>query len=1228
MITRESGLSNSSVSCIHKDKYGFIWIGTWNGLNRYDGYDMTVYRCDPLDSTTLSNSNINVIFEDREGDLWIATDNGLNRYDQFTGKYKRYYVDPDGKTHQRNNQINGITQDSKGLIWAGTLDQGLISVNKSTGEINQYLNEFSDRSNMVMAVLADNLNPEYLWTGTADGLFRFNKVTETFEPKTKGVINGSFSVQVMSQDKYGNLYLGTWGNGLIKYDRQKASLVYTVMKKEHEELIRASIIRTMSFDGKGNLLFNVRDIGLMSYHLSTGTINNFSSGVVNEDLNNKAVSSMCYEPSGILWVGTLYDGVIKIVPLINSFKHYSSKINITRNWNGGGITSILEDQEGDLWLGTRYGGLMKLNRETQESVVFMQTEHGLSSNNILSLIESGQGKDRHIWIGTDGGGLNCLNPVTGKFIAYRNDSNLSHGPSSNSISALIQYDKDHLLIGTRDRNLGEGMDVFNMKTGKFINLRYKPNDSSSLGSNNIQKLFMDRTGIVWVGTRNGGLNKFIVKNISADNPAGIGCFIRYTSNPKDPKSLNNNTIYSIHDDSRNNLWIGTNEGGLSRFDPQTGTFTSEDVQQTLKDHLVYGILADDNDNLWLSTSMGIIAVNLKSNDIHSFDKYDGLQESAFIYGSYYKSVSGELFFGGIKGCNSFHPDSIKLNMKFPPIVITSMNLSGKKGNIAVTEITGKSILASKKVETPYYQNSFSITFSALDYQRPEKNRFKYKLDGYDKDWIETTSRRRYVNYTNLPSGKYIFRVIGSNSDEIWNHEGTSVTIHILPPFWRTTTFYLLLAGLFLGLMAILTILIIRKYKRHKVQVEMEVISSIQDERKQLRTLIDNIPDLVFIKDRQSRFTLANTKVATVMKTTTENLIGYTDFEFYPTDLAVGFFKDEQKIMETGIPMINIEENALDENDNRTIRSTTKVPIRNSNGEIIGIAGICRDITKLKNIETQLIKKSDDLLETNRLLEKRQKEILVQSEELAEQTQNLLMMNAELDRLNRTKDKFFSIIAHDLRNPFNAIIGFCELLRNDFYDMDNKQKLNVLELINVSSQTAYNLLENLLQWARTQTDKINFNPENFNLSEIANAVIDLHCVIARKKGVKMRNAIEENTQVYADKNMISAVLRNLVSNAIKFSNPDGEIVISVKHKPDLVEVNVIDGGIGMDRECLGKLFKIDTYYSTSGTMGESGTGLGLIICKEFVEKNNGRIKASSVEGAGTTMTFTLNSAKLN
>jgi len=413
-----------------------------------------------------------------------------------------------------------------------------------------------------------------------------------------------------------------------------------------------------------------------------------------------------------------------------------------------------------------------------------------------------------------------------------------------------------------------------------------------------------------------------------------------------------------------------------------------------------------------------------------------------------------------------------------------------------------------------------------------------------------------------------------------------------------------------------------RYRKEKIKTEALIRESILHERNQLRTLIDSMPDVIFIKDRQSRFVVVNQMVAGVMGTKPEALIGKTDFEFYTPDLAQRYYDDEQAIMQAGEAKINYEEPHLDEHGNRIILSTSKVPLKNSNGEVIGIVGIGRDITRLKRIEIQLRKKTEDLQETNRLLEERQEEIMDQSEELAAQAQYLTITNTELDRLNKTKDKFFSIIAHDLRNPFNAIMGFSELLCRDFNEMDDKQKLGLLELINLSSESAYNLLDNLLQWARTQTDKIKFSPEYFELSGMVKQVIDLHGIIAEKKQITLESAIPDSTRVFADKNMIHTVIRNLISNAIKFSHKGGKVFISSFENGAMTEVVIRDQGIGMSRDNLSMLFRIDTYYSTAGTSGESGTGLGLIICKEFVEKNQGRIRASSKPGEGTAISFTL------
>ncbi|MBN1143033.1 MAG: PAS domain S-box protein [Bacteroidales bacterium] len=1228
MITRDDGLSNSVVTCITKDRYGFMWFGTWNGLNRYDGYELKIFHHNPEDSNSLSNGNINIIFGDKEGDLWIGTDYGLNCYKQLTGSFRRYTFDEADFATRNINEINGITQDAEGTIWVGSMGEGITGLNKSTGAYHHFRNSYSVRSNNVNTLLVDNLFDKYLWIGASDGLYRFNIEAKRYEKISGGDLKDGVSVQAILQDENGNLFLGTWGSGLIKMDRKTNKFTFFNAGKNDPENLRNSMIQTMALQDRNHLVLNVWGRGLIRYNIADGSIDNLDNESIQADLKNKMITSVYTDPIGILWTGTLHEGIIKIVPIINSFNHYSASRNDQVFRNRGGVAAVIEDSKGYLWLGTRIGGLIRINRKTQEHKIFNQVNGPISSNSILSLLETVENKEQVIWIGTDRGGLNRLEPATGKIRIYKRQDEIGAGPSSNSISSIVQYDRDHLLLGTRERDKGEGLDIFNLRTGKFVNLRYVCGDSTSLGSDDVNRIFKDKLGKVWVGTRNGGLNEFVIKDIDAAKPEDIGYFIRYINDPDNPQSLNNNTVYAIFDDADNNLWVGTNGGGLSKFNRKQNVFSPGPAHEYLNDNIIYGILGDDHGNLWISTSRGIIVFNPESARIHRFDKYKGIKENAFIYGSYFRSASGEMFFGGIEGCHSFYPDSIRINLRVPQITITSLSFSGKKGLKSVAEITGKSVMASRHVELPYNQNNFSVTFSSLDYNMPAQNRYKYMLEGYDEDWIATDASRRYVNYTNLAPGKYLFRVIGSNSDNIWNHEGTTLTILIKPPIWATTLFRMLMVLLVAGILSYVFYSILKKYRLEKLKVEKDAQESLQDERKQLRTLIDCMPDLIFIKDRESRFTVANKKVAQVMGTTPENLIGKTDFDFYEPDLAQSFYEDEQNIIRTGESMINHEETAFDEFGNRTIIATTKVPMKNREGEIIGVVGICRDITKLKRIERELRKKSEDLQETNELLEGRQREILQQSEELASQTQHLQMVNTELEHLNRTKDKLFSIIAHDLRNPFNAIMGFSKLLKEDYDEMDNMQQKNVLDLINVSSQTAFNLLENLLQWARTQTNKIAFQPENFDLSETATSAIELHSALAIKKGITLKNEIEQETLVYGDKNMIDAVLRNLISNAIKFSHPEGRIIVSANKTGDNFEIAVEDDGIGMDQECLSKLFRADTFFSTAGTRGESGTGLGLILCKEFVERNNGRIKAKSKEGAGTTLSFTLNPAKRN
>jgi PAS domain S-box-containing protein len=418
-------------------------------------------------------------------------------------------------------------------------------------------------------------------------------------------------------------------------------------------------------------------------------------------------------------------------------------------------------------------------------------------------------------------------------------------------------------------------------------------------------------------------------------------------------------------------------------------------------------------------------------------------------------------------------------------------------------------------------------------------------------------------------------------------------------------------------------------KQEEITNQSESLSEqnllLEKERNLLRTLIDNMPDYIYIKDKDCRFLTVNKRLLDVMHAKTlDEVVGASDYETAPSkEAAEMYYRDDKRIIESGKPIINKEEIGFDENDRERIMSTSKVPFYDSDGNIAGIVGIGRDITKQKRAEQQLREQAQNLQEVNIILEERQEKIQMQSEELNAQSEILKTANTELEQLNATKNKFFSIIAHDLKNPFQAIFGFSELLLRNFDDFDNPQKMELLGMIKSSSESAYNLLENLLQWARTQTDRIQYSPSDSDIEELIDQNIELGKAGAENKRISLISDIQCDVPVYIDKNMINLVIRNLLSNAIKFTNDEGVVTLSCsRHGKDQVLVSITDTGIGISQENISKLFKIDEYFSTTGTAGEGGTGLGLIICKEFIEKNNGKLTIESKLGEGTTFSFTL------
>jgi PAS domain S-box-containing protein len=405
------------------------------------------------------------------------------------------------------------------------------------------------------------------------------------------------------------------------------------------------------------------------------------------------------------------------------------------------------------------------------------------------------------------------------------------------------------------------------------------------------------------------------------------------------------------------------------------------------------------------------------------------------------------------------------------------------------------------------------------------------------------------------------------------------------------TYWWIFLILFLVALLVLAWFIARIWEsrcRKRTKAEEPKTENYFSDENLLRTLIDNMPDFIYIKDTKSRFIVANKKIAQVHGISSPlEMAGKTDFDFYPKELANKYFWNEQDIISTGKPLINIEEQSLDEKGEIIYLSTTKIPLKDNKGNITGLVGIGRDITSRKKAE----------------------------EQLAEHAK-------QLQKLNFTKDKFFSIIAHDLRNPFHSILGFTELLSKNWGGFNDEKKQEFNGLIYESAQYAHNLLENLLQWSRTQTDRIKFSPSKVSLLKIINDIKHILNATIVKKNLNCTCAVDEKIYVTADKNMLETVLRNLLNNAIKFTPAGGKISVAAEDAGSFISLNITDTGVGINPEDLPKLFQFDEFHSTAGTAGEPGTGLGLIICHEFIKKHGGEIKVKSEPGKGSTFTFTL------
>jgi len=1037
-LTVNEGLSSNRIRCIYKDSKNYLWMGTDVGLDNFDSYQVKKYRHIDNFPGSISSDILTCIYEDNEKNLWFGTYDGLNLYIPTSDNFKVFKKNSVNNNSLNSNCITGIVEDKNGKIWVVTDGSCL---NRWVPENQSFVRYPFEAQRHGLSVRPSRMaaidSKGNIWVGSlSPGIIRFDPITGLFTKFNDPSVDfGNYTYKSLYIDNEDKIWIATDGNGFFSYDPRTNRFEHFGLKGEGKGTNLNFVLDIIPEDNR-YLLLAVDQGGINRFDKVSRTFEYIMYDNSNDNgLNNNGIWCFHRDREGILWVGTSGGGINYFNPEKDRFKLFTHNSNNPTSLSYNFVGNIFEDHEGMIWVGTDGGGINVYDPKTEKFKIFKHepaNPNSISGNVIRGIAED---KDYNMWIGTWDAGLNRYDRKTGRFIHYMPDNKDISSISDKTIWNLIIDHNNTLWISIYN----VGIDLFDTKKGVVRRFRSDQAIPGSISGSNCWFFFEDNKNKMWICTQN-GLNLY-------NNQSNTFKVIHFPDND----------IGAFYKDKSEYIWVGTNTKGLFMCNQDGTILKNYNTTNILPNNRIHAITQDNKGDIWISSNFGLSRLNPEIQSIRNYSKEDGLQGDQFYQQSFLKTRAGDLYFGGYSGLNSFNPDSLKDNTFIPPVYITDFQIFNKPVVYAVPGAQFQThISEAKEITLNWDQSVFSFSFAAINYIHPKKNKYKYIMERFEKDWNYTDASRRYVSYTNLDPGEYTFRVLASNNDEKWNDKGTSLKIIIRPPFWKTWWFRIIMVSV-----AVLTIVLIFRLRLRQLK--------------------------------------------------------------------------KQKI----------------------------------------------------------------------LLEK-----------------SVALKTAELNELNASKDKFFSIIAHDLKNPFNTIIGFSEMMKESIKLNDSATFYEYTEMINTSAVQTLRLLENLLEWANSQRGKISFIPVPVILSELINDEFTMIDDMATGKNIELKSYISETLTIVADKNMLRAILRNLITNAVKFTHKNGQVQVNARTYENQVEISVSDSGIGMSAETMAKLFRIDSNMSTKGTENEKGTGLGLFLCKEFVEKHDGKIWVESEEGKGSTFKILL------
>ncbi|MCB2200922.1 GGDEF domain-containing protein [bacterium] len=819
-LTSNDGLSQNSVNAILQDQRGFMWFGTQDGINVYDGYSFTTHKPVAGDSTTLSGNWVYTLLEDGRGWIWAGTyQGGVSCYRPEEDRFYRYVHEEGNPSTISHNEVRALLEDNEGRIWIGTFGGGLDRLDPLTGSIEHLRHDPEDpgsvASDFITSLLQDSNG--WIWVGTfGGGLDRWDPAlgafhhTSTQGKQTLGL--NSDHILSLTEGKEGELWIGTQ-EGLNCLDaslRVKHTYCYHSGRSDG---ISEGAVAALLFDHEGTLWVGLEGNGLDRYNPEQGTFDHFRHNPVDpSSIAYDLIWSLYEDRSGGVWIGTNGGGVSRFDRARNRFNLLRSIPSNPNSLSQSDVRAVYIDDDGILWVGTEMGGLNRVDRARGIVTHYRHkpdNPRSISSDRIRAIHRDGKGR---LWVGTRGGGLCLMNERAGTFTRYEEDR-----LSDDWVRVIFEDEDGRLYIGTG----GSGLDIINTEKGTLTHIRRNTGDPTTMNRNIITVIYHDSQNNIWIGTRGGGLSRH-------NTDGGEGEVETYVHAEDDPASLSHNVVLSVQEDLEGRIWVGT-PGGLNRYNPEDQSFTSFYMQDGLPNDVIYGILPDDAGNLWLSTNNGLCRFNPENLTFRNYNANDGLQSNEFNQSAYYRAKDGELFFGGLYGLNSFYPHHIEENTYIPPVEITAINTFDRK----IPYNSARQ--GDQTITLPYSKNLLAFEFAALNYTNPEKNEYAYMLDGFNDDWV-FSGNRRFVSYTNLNPGRYTFRVRGSNNDGVWNQTGAEVALVITPPWYRTWWFGVLVALFVLGLFLGFNLLQVLTMRRANRQLERKV----QERTRELETALKQL----------------------------------------------------------------------------------------------------------------------------------------------------------------------------------------------------------------------------------------------------------------------------------------------------------------------------------------------------------------------------------------------------